>query len=870
MNQPPKLARKLFEWFAGTAFVDDLLGDMDEWFYKNIETKSVFRAKLIYWKQVLQFLFSYALKKRKRDSRVGQFASSAISMAMFKNYLTVSARSLYRHKYFSVVNAMGLSIGMCVGLLLIALYSYVLSYDNFHPNKENIYRIISTRTEGIKSRDMASVPAPLQESLQPEISIIEKSTRINSAFNAEAVLEKENLMVNGYYAEPPFLTLFNFPLERGNISTALTRPNSLVLTQRRAKKIFNKTDVLGQTIELKNLGVFEITGIINDLPKNTHFEFDALASYSSLPVSLSEASNKTAWTNYRNNYLYVQLPQNFDRDNIEHALAKIAAANYPADANVKATFQLQPLEDISPGPDLSNAPGPVWDYVGLTVFGIIALLILLPACFNYTNISVARALKRSKEIGLRKTMGGLKNHIFVQFITETVIITFISLLGALLLFFMVRTEFLSMLADASALDLSLTWSMVAMFVGFALLTGLMAGFFPALYFSGLNPVQALKSQSGAKGFSGMRIRKGLTIFQFALSFMFLLGLVVFSRQYRYTLNFDYGFQQENILDVNLQDVSPDAFKTTFENLSVVQNISMSSNILGVDYSSTMVYPYGKADSTEVYQLFVDQPYIDNTGLTLLAGKNFPDGTWQHEQHMIVNEEFLKTHNIISAHDALGQTFTVDGIDLEIIGVLRNFNFASLQVPIKNFMLRINPNRFQYANLKVSFTDAFSGISQMEALWKTLSHEPLQAKFFHDELDEAYGFYRVLLKIVGFLGLLAISISLLGMLGMVVYTSEQRTKEVGIRKVMGASTTGIAFLLSKDYARLMGWSFLFAIPLAVLISNRVLISLQYYSVRLNIWDVVISVVLLVSLGLFTIASQTFKTANTNPAETLRSE
>lgn len=161
MNQPPKLARKLFEWFAGTAFVDDLLGDMDEWFYKNIETKSVFRAKLIYWKQVLQFLFSYALKKRKRDSRVGQFASSAISMAMFKNYLTVSARSLYRHKYFSVVNAMGLSIGMCVGLLLIALYSYVLSYDNFHPNKENIYRIISTRTEGIKSRDMASVPAPL-------------------------------------------------------------------------------------------------------------------------------------------------------------------------------------------------------------------------------------------------------------------------------------------------------------------------------------------------------------------------------------------------------------------------------------------------------------------------------------------------------------------------------------------------------------------------------------------------------------------------------------------------------------------------------------------------------------------------------------
>jgi putative ABC transport system permease protein len=869
-HQPPKLARKLFEWYCGYAPVDDLLGDLDEWFHKTVKTKSVFKAKLLYWKQIFQLVVSYAIRKRKRDSKFGPFGSNSISFSMFQNYLTVSGRSLYRHKYFSIVNALGLSIGMCVGLLLIAMFSYVLSYDDFHTNRENIYRIISTRQEGIESRDLASVPSPLLERLQTEFNGIEKSTRMYSSFYGEAILEKENLWLNGFYAEPTFLSLFHFPFERGNASTALVKPNSLVLTQSLAKKIFNKTDVLGQSIDIKGLGLFEITGVLVDPPKNTHLEFDLLASYSSLPQSLGDVSNHMAWRNYRNNYLYIQLPKKFDRENLQQALKKIAASVYPADATVKATFQLQSLGDINPGPDLSNEPGPKWDYLGFTIFGIIALLILLPACFNYTNISIARALKRSKEIGLRKTMGGLKNHIFVQFITETVIITSISLLGALLLFFLVRSEFQSMLVEASSLDLSLNWLMIALFGGFALLTGLMAGFFPALYFAGLNPVQALKSQSVTKGFSGMRLRKGLTIFQFALSFMFILGLVVFSRQYRYTLNFDFGFQKENIMHVDLLDVKPDKFKSSFEKLSAVQNISMSSNILGIGYLAAMVHPFGKIDSTEVFQLYVDEQYINNMELTLLAGENFPEGVWQREQHMLVNEEFLKKHNIKSPVDALGQTFTVEGNDLEIIGVLKDFHFASLQVPIKSFMFRMNPNQFKYANMRVSFTDAFAGITEMELQWKTLSQEPIQAKFFNDEIDEAYSYYQTFLKIVGFLGLLAISISLLGMLGMVVYTSEQRTKEVGIRKVMGASTTGIAMLLSKDYARLMIWAFVIAIPLAVLISDRVLISMQYYSVRLNVWDILISILLLMFLGLVTIASQTFKTANTNPAETLKSE
>lgn len=869
--QPPKLARKIFEWHCGSAQIDDLLGDMDEWFYKNAETKSAFTAKMLYWKQVLQLLVSYAIRKRKQNARHGQFASSSISLSMLQNYLKVSSRSLYRHKYFSIVNALGLAIGMCISLLLIAMYSYVLSYENFHANKENIYRVISTRTEGINQDELASVPAALLDKLQSEFPAIQKPVRINTTFNNEAVLEKQNIMLEGIYAEPNFLKLFNFPLLSGNLATALEKPNSITLTESISKKLFNKTDVLGQSLEIKGVGLFEITGILRDLPRNTHFAFDVLVSYNSLPKTLTEAGDSETWTNYRNNYLYLELPENFDQTAFQSALDKIAAETYSKASPVKATFELQPLLDINPGPDLSNSPGPNWDNTIFIVFGAIGLLILLPACFNYTNISIARALKRSKEIGLRKTMGGLKNHIFFQFITETVIITFISFLGALLLFFVIRDEFQSMLVDASALDLSLTWRMTAMFVAFTIFTGFMAGFFPALYFADLNPIQALKNQAGSKALSGLRVRKGLTIFQFVLSFCFILTLVVSSRQYRYSLNFDFGFQKENILDVELQGVNPNVFQTAFGKLASVQGMSMSSSIMGLWYSSTMVHPAGKPDSTEVSQIYVDERFIPNMGLRLLAGKNFPEGVWHREQYMIVNEEFIKTHNIKTPVEALGQTFLVDGHELEVIGVLKNFHFASLQVPIRSFMFRNNPGQFQYANLKTTFSDAYGGLSQMEGIWKTLNdRDPFRAKFFNDEINEAYDFYHALLKIVGFLGLLAISISLLGMLGMVVYTSEQRTKEVGIRKVLGASAMGITLLLSKDYAKLMFWAFLIGIPIATLVLNQLLSMMQHYSVRLNVWDVLISLGILIFLGLATIASQTLKTANTNPAETLKYE
>jgi putative ABC transport system permease protein len=331
--------------------------------------------------------------------------------------------------------------------------------------------------------------------------------------------------------------------------------------------------------------------------------------------------------------------------------------------------------------------------------------------------------------------------------------------------------------------LSLTWPMALAFIVFALFTGLVAGFFPALYFAGLNPIQALRSQTHKHSSQG-RIRKGLTVFQFALSFCFIIGLIVFSRQYSYNLNYDFGFHRENILNVKLQGVNPEQFRNQFSQLSSVQDMSMSSHVLGVSTSVQLTASVDSQDSLDVHQIFADHNYINVVKLELLAGKNFPNEVWQGEKYVIVNEEFVRQFKLGTPYDALGKLFQIENKELQIIGVMKNFNYRNLRKPIEAFMIRMDPKQYQLASLSVNFNDTFGAFSQMENAWKVIEPDKkFKAEFFDEEIRDSYAFYKTFIKLVGYLGILAISISLLGLLGMVVYTSESRTKEVGIRKVM---------------------------------------------------------------------------------------
>ncbi len=864
-QKPPKLARRFLEWYAGHARIEDLLGDLDELFDHHVTSKSLFRARIIYWQHVISLIFSYAIKKRKREVQFSHYSTSGMSMDMLHNYMKVAVRNLYQHKYFTILNAFGLAVGMSVSLLLIALVSYVQTYDTFHINHDNIYTIVSDRTEGVEQLSWATAPLVLAEKLQQHPDVREV-VRIQNGFREEIKRPNGLIPLRGYYVEPNFLKVFTYEITQGNATIALNKPNYAIITQSAALKLFNSTEVIGKTLELEQGGLIEIGAVMKDHPINSHLKFEVLVSYSTLPSGQESVADQ--WMYFDLQYLYVLLAENTNEISFQNHLNKISAETY-TQLPIKVKFEAMHLSDIVMGPDLRMAIGPKWEASGMIVFAVIAILILLPACFNYTNISIARALKRAKEIGLRKTMGGVKNQIFFQFITETVVITLLSLLGALLIFVLIRTEFQHSLASSTSLDFSLTPRMVFFFLLFALATGLIAGIFPALYFGGLNPIQALKSKASNIS-SGMRIRKVLTVFQFALSFGFILSLVVFSRQYQYSINFNFGFAKENIVDVQLQGVKPELVKTEFSKLSSVQSVALSSGVMGLNYSSTWIKDDDK-DSIEVGQMFVDQRYLPLFGLTLLAGKNFPEETWQREKFIIVNEEFLKSYNIQTAVEAIGRTFLVEGNDLEIVGVVKNFHFAPLRYPISKFFFRMNPEHYDYAHLKVNTQDAFSLFTQFENHWKNLDVEKkLKADFFEDELNDSYYNYLILLKVIGFLGLMAITISLLGLLGMVVYTAETKVKEVSVRKVLGASVFNLTLLLSKDYLKLMLWAILFSVPITAYLFHLVLPKIQYYSVSLTSWDILLSAVVLLCLGIATIASQTYKTALSNPAETLKAE
>lgn len=866
---PPKLAARLFDWYAGNTNVEDLRGDLEENFYRNAKKKSLKKAKQLYWKQVLSLITSYALWKRKRKSN---HTHSSNQLAMLRNYFKIAFRNLIKQKYFAVINITGLAIGMSVSLLLIALISNISSYDNFHTHKDRIYRITSTITEGIETRDYAIAPAALADKLKEESTSLEKVVRINANFSAAVIYNNKEIPLQGYFTDPDFLTMFSFPLLEGTVHAALNKPNQVILTATAARKLFNQENALGKSISIPQIGECEITGILKDLPRNTHVDFDVLVSYATLQSGVVQnLSKKDAWTNFTREYVYFLSKPGVDLDVVQQHLAQIEKETYSTNDPTKASFSIQALDAITMSTSLRAELGETWDLIGIITFVTLALLILLPACFNYSNISIARALKRSKEIGLRKTLGGLKHQIFVQFITETVVITLLSLIIACFIFIVVRNEFQSMMVAANKLDLSLTPKIVGAFLVFALLTGFCAGVVPALYFSKLNPIQALKSTGTTKRFSVSSLKKGLTVVQFALSFSFIIGLVVFSKQYIYTLNFNFGFHQANILDIPLQDVNPDKFTTHFASLSAVNTISYSSGLLGINVDETYARTNGQTDSAQVFQLFVNEHYLPNLGLTLLAGENFKHQGSAHERSIIVNEEFLIQHNMATPADALGKVYRVDSVDLEVIGVVKNFHFMSLREPIYSFFFRYNPTRFTYANLTIASTDINATLTSMEAVWNSISNgNKFEAKFFDKEIAESYDSYKVLLKMTGFLGLLAISISCLGLLGMVVYTTESKTKEVGIRKVMGASAASITYLLSKDYLKLMLIAIVIATPITWLFFDTLLSQLQYYRVTIGILDVLLSIVVLVSLGLGAIATQTLRTAAINPAETLKYE
>lgn len=871
-NQSPKFAQLLLNIFCRAEYIEDLIGDLDEEYYLNLKSKSKIKALWMYYKEVFSLILSYALVKRKKDHSIHAYSTTQNNIAMLKNYFKVAIRSLRKQPLFTAINILGLSAGMSIGILFLTMISFIQTYDSFHEKGEDIFRIVTKTDDNVKVNNLASTPAPLAQMLNDSHSGFGQTIRINKSLQAEAEYESKKIPLAGFFVDDSFLDVFSFDLLEGTKS--LASPHSILITKSYADKLFSDNNAIGETISLGSMGDFVVSGVLKDIPKNSHMWFEALVSYQTL-TQLSEngllRTNLNDWENFRGNYTYMLLPKNRNLDELNSVLNQISGEKYNSIDQFNASFRVQPLEKVGMGSDLSNELGTAWGTEIYLISLLVTLLILLPACFNYANISTARALSRAKEIGMRKVVGGAKKQIFLQFILETVIVSLISLIGAFFIFSMIRYEFQSMLvAGTSSLDFQITPRLIFYAVVFAATTGILAGIFPAIHFAGIKPIAALKKTAKSQVLGKINIQKSLLVIQFALSFGFIMGVVVFIDQYRTVLNYNFGFRQENILDIPLQDVDSELMRTSLDKLAAVQQVSMSSSILGVN-SNQRIWLTLQDDSIAITQMFVDHNYLNNLELELLAGKGFKQSSSSNEQFVIVNEEFVNKKGFENAEIAIGESVHInDSTDLRIAGVVKNFHFQNLSQPIDPLMFRHNKNHFNYVNVKIISEDVIGTLAAIETEWKKISNTKFEAKFFSDEIDEAFDIYSTIVKIFSFLGFLAITISCLGLLGMVVFSTQSRTKEVGIRKVMGAPIANLTYLLTKDFFKLMLIGSLISIPISYMLFTVMISQQNAYSVGIGIFPVIISLLILFVLGTLTVMSQTWKVANSNPTDTLRCE
>ena len=868
-NHPPKLAQRLFDWLCGAAFAEDLRGDLDEIYLLNQQNKGRFRANLLYWKQILSVGFSYALRKRKSEASYSSHVSGT-SRTMLANYIKISIRNLKKQKTFTVLNIIGLAMGMSIMVLSLAMYVDLLRFDEHHADADRIYRITTTLEKDGDIETFASFPPALANLITDQVPRIEATIPINDQFYTSALTDRGDLEMEGYITNQSFFETFAFDFEQGS-ANALSQPNTIVITHEFATKVFGTGDVLGKVIETKGFGSMTVGAVLAPFPQRTHFWFDAVAGAATLdPLENQSIANQ--WTDFYGNYYYLKLPKGLEEQALMDQVNRLAldGQEYFEAENAQVSYDLQSIGDINPNVDIEDDLGVVFESAGFILFFGIALLILFPACFNYTNMSIARALKRAKEIGIRKVIGSQRRQIVEQFLVETVIVCLFSTFLSIYIFQVIKTEFTSTLATGSSLSLDLTWQMVLVFLVFGTVVGLFTGAVPAFYFARISPLTALKSNVSDGKVSISGLRKGLLTAQFALTLIFMIGIGTLLTEYRHSLTYNLGFTKENILVIPLSRDKQELFKTSLMTNPDVNRVSFTSSIPGTNLTDRKyVYFEELQDSMRFYAVNIDESFIDHMHLEMKWG-NPPNPGNTLIPDVVVNEEFMKDIQLIHP---TGDSLRIELADgpARISGVVKNYHQEPLNSRIYPLVLSYS-EACPYALVSITTSDLNTTMSSIEKSWNTVfPNQIFQASFLTQEIEKAYEFFRVALKIFGFLAFLAITISCLGLLGMVIYSTENRTKEVAIRKIMGASKKQLLQTLAGTFFKLWAIAIAIAVPIAYAFYDFALIRMyNKFSEGVGPLEIIVSVLVTVGLGALAILWQTNRIVKINPAMNLRNE
>ncbi|WP_225865502.1 ABC transporter permease [Dyadobacter aurulentus] len=870
--QPPQWAQRFLEWYCRPGLLEDLQGDLNEYFDRNVKTKGARRARWIYVMDVFKFFRPYTVRKP-------DFLNLYIHYFMISSYLKTSRRSLVRNKLFSFINIVGLAISMSVGLLVIALLTDFLSYDDFHKKKQRIYRVVTKSEQpGQSPADFASMSLKAGKQMKESFTGFEDLTQLRPGFSRDARIGKETILpLTGWWADESFFKVFTFPMKEGDPATALREPYSLVLTEKTAKKLFGDSDALGKSIQFDTLS-YTVTGILEDIPNLSHLRFEALVSFASAESEGWFSYEETDWEHFYSNYTYFTIPENGTTAAMQANLNQLAARENKGLKNGRISLSVQPLSEITLGKHYSNEIGHSFPMAVALVLGGLAFVVVLSACFNYTNLSIARSLRRSREVGVRKIVGALKGHVLGQFVAESVIIALLALVFSFLLFLVLRKQFMSLEQFPDHLvALELTPKIVLYFIAFATLVGIAAGFLPALFFSRMKAIQVLKGTSGITVFRRVNLRKTLILIQYTFSLMFITTTMLGYHQYKEFLAFDLGFKTDNIVNIWMQDNKAELLKKELAEMPEVGTISRSNIVTSIGtLTGTNAKYKDPADSVRLYLNFVDNNYLPLHQHKFLAGRNFTTRPAKgNETEIIVNEQVLKRFNVGNRDPkkALGEVLQMDDKKLTIVGVLKDFHFGTAENKIEPMAFRQydSEQKGGYLNVSVKTKDWAATRAGMERAWKKVDkvHE-LKARFYDEQIEIFYSQYSVVVKVIGFITFLTVCIASMGLLGMVVFTTETRLREISVRKVLGASEGGLVFLLSRGFLSLLLIAALLSLPATYLFFDKVVLANFVYHAPIDVLAMLTGVLVVMLVAFLIIGSQALRAARSNPAAVLKSE
>ncbi len=797
---------------------------------------------------------------------------------MLQNYLKITFRNLWKNKVFTFINIAGLAIGLTAAMLILLYTKDEVSYDKFHVNNPNIYRITNAwiKPDGsINNKDgnTGDFQGPKFKEKIPEI---EAFVRVQSQFKDV----RGNREIKGYEmlaADANFFSIFSFPLSSGNPATALQKPNSIVISEEMAEKFFKTKDALGKMLELKEGDKFvpyQITGISKKCPQNSSVKFDFL-----LPkiVAEKEYSNNENWFNFFQN-TFVLLHPKADLKRVEAKMKQVYAADakesikmMEAKYNVKekAVYALQPFLDMHLSIDypaqngLVDASNPTFSYI---LTGI-ALFILLIACINFVNLTVARSLKRAKEIGVRKVVGGDRKQLIWQFLGESFLLSFVAFILALLLVNLALPNFNQLSNKALSLSYLFDAKLVISYVGIFILTSLLSGFYPAIMMSGFSPVETLYNRFNLSGKN--YLQKSLVVLQFGLaSFLIIATLTVFT-QFNYLINKDLGYEDKNVIMVDFgQNIFRDKAAILKDQLLKNPNIVQVAPKNGGGWG-TVAQVNGKVDIQFAYET-VDEDYLPLYKIPIVLGRNFSKDFADSTNSVIVNEAFVKK---AAWKEPLGQVvdfFYRDNEKYKVVGVVKDYHFDALTQEIKPQMFTMKSNGFGMVHIKIKPNSETASLAHIEKNFKRLFPiNPYSYKFRDLVNKKSYESEEKWKQIMLFGAVLTIFISCIGLFGLATLSAEKRTKEIGIRKVLGASISNIVALLSTDFVKLVGLSFLFSFPAAYFATQKWLENYPYRE-SFNWWIFAFTAVITICIALLTVGWQSIRAALMNPVKSLKTD